>query len=297
MSDPRDYPAAHSMDTTWFAVDRDGHVAVFESGEPGAVPVEAMDGSQGYDVLEKLEGLQATGDAVLLPPVPVWPEADEHEVNPDYTKIAVFHLRSAAAVADELARGTARRVAGEGGEAVRVEGVTPELFARLHASGECLGCQASMDQYRDEDDRPSPAARGLYEYSHPCDIAGPYRLEVKPSRPIRLEDVPPEAREHMVRFDGRFEETRLIQPLAIWPCESWGAAWLDVDRRTVRPVAGMEEAYPEELEWLRKIPGLKLDPPPAAPATAPEPARAAPAAEPPPSAGIAAPRKPWWKVW
>jgi hypothetical protein len=28
------------MDTMWFAVDRDGHVAVFESGEAGAVPVE-----------------------------------------------------------------------------------------------------------------------------------------------------------------------------------------------------------------------------------------------------------------
>jgi hypothetical protein len=35
-----DFPAAHSMDTTWFAVDRDGHVAVFDSGEAGAVPVE-----------------------------------------------------------------------------------------------------------------------------------------------------------------------------------------------------------------------------------------------------------------
>ena len=27
-----DFPAAHSMDTTWFAVDRDGHVACFDSG-------------------------------------------------------------------------------------------------------------------------------------------------------------------------------------------------------------------------------------------------------------------------
>jgi hypothetical protein len=36
-----DYPAAHSMDTGWFAVDRDGHVAYFESREVGAVPMEA----------------------------------------------------------------------------------------------------------------------------------------------------------------------------------------------------------------------------------------------------------------
>src|SRR5262245_21307342 len=34
----KDYPAAHSMDTCWFAVDAVGQVAVFETGEPGHVP-------------------------------------------------------------------------------------------------------------------------------------------------------------------------------------------------------------------------------------------------------------------
>jgi hypothetical protein len=33
-----DFPAAHSMDTDWFAVDRDGHVALFISNENGPVP-------------------------------------------------------------------------------------------------------------------------------------------------------------------------------------------------------------------------------------------------------------------
>src|SRR5262245_31270524 len=33
-----DYPAAHSMDTIWFAVDGAGHVAIFESDEEGHVP-------------------------------------------------------------------------------------------------------------------------------------------------------------------------------------------------------------------------------------------------------------------
>lgn len=38
MADPLDFPAAHSMDSTWFAVDADGHVALFETGEGGAIP-------------------------------------------------------------------------------------------------------------------------------------------------------------------------------------------------------------------------------------------------------------------
>lgn len=38
-----DYPAAHSMDTVWFAVDKDGHVGLFVSHESGAVPESVQD--------------------------------------------------------------------------------------------------------------------------------------------------------------------------------------------------------------------------------------------------------------
>jgi hypothetical protein len=36
-----DFPAAHSMDTAWYAVDRDGHVGVFVTGPEGALPQAA----------------------------------------------------------------------------------------------------------------------------------------------------------------------------------------------------------------------------------------------------------------
>src|SRR5262245_26336869 len=36
-----DYPAAHSMDTLWYAVDVNGAVAFFDSGEAGPVPKSA----------------------------------------------------------------------------------------------------------------------------------------------------------------------------------------------------------------------------------------------------------------
>jgi hypothetical protein len=36
-----DYPAAHSMDTAFYAVDKDGHVALFSTGAGGAVPTDA----------------------------------------------------------------------------------------------------------------------------------------------------------------------------------------------------------------------------------------------------------------
>jgi hypothetical protein len=36
-----DYPASHSMDASWFAIDSAGHVAVFTTGENGHLPVTA----------------------------------------------------------------------------------------------------------------------------------------------------------------------------------------------------------------------------------------------------------------
>src|SRR5262245_47215886 len=46
-----DFPAAHSMDTEWFAVDRDGHVALFISGENGPVPLSVPErGTNIHDV-------------------------------------------------------------------------------------------------------------------------------------------------------------------------------------------------------------------------------------------------------
>lgn len=36
-----DFPAAHSMDTSWFGVDDAGEIAYLESGEPGVMPLNA----------------------------------------------------------------------------------------------------------------------------------------------------------------------------------------------------------------------------------------------------------------
>jgi len=42
---PFDPPAAHSMDTAWYAVDAEGNIGLFETGEDGAMPSDAADTS------------------------------------------------------------------------------------------------------------------------------------------------------------------------------------------------------------------------------------------------------------
>ncbi len=291
-----DYPAAHSMDTAWFAVDRDGHVAIFETGEAGAVPTEAYLGEGAWGELEAMPG---AGEARRVAPAPAWMGEAEHRVRPEWLKPAVFYLRDAHVLAAEIAAGTARQLPSDGSVAVRIEKPDASLLARLHAEGDCLGCEYDFDA---EGEGERPATKGIYEYTHACDnwIAGPYRLVAKPGRAAREVDLPGEVRAHLVRFDGRFKETPILQPVNLWPSEAWGSAWLDRDGRTVRSMPGKESEYAEELAEIRDGPGtqgLVYEPPPAG-AKQPKPAgpdderrRSQPAGE------TAARRKPWWKFW
>jgi hypothetical protein len=51
-----DFPAAHSMDTTWFGVDRAGQVAMFETGEDGHAPDLAQEEGFLEDLWYLLQG-------------------------------------------------------------------------------------------------------------------------------------------------------------------------------------------------------------------------------------------------
>jgi hypothetical protein len=59
MSD--DFPAAHSMDTIWFAVDGVGHVALFSTGEDGHAPPNTRQ-DDGMELMNVLEGKEDDPD-------------------------------------------------------------------------------------------------------------------------------------------------------------------------------------------------------------------------------------------
>jgi hypothetical protein len=51
-----DYPAAHSMDTIWYAVDEAGHLAAFITGENGSVPTGTESWRLLHDLYERTFG-------------------------------------------------------------------------------------------------------------------------------------------------------------------------------------------------------------------------------------------------
>src|SRR5262249_52341649 len=139
-----DYPCAHSMDTCFFAIDRDGHVAVFDTGEAGAVPVKALSGDSAYSLRQQLATLPRT-EVIHDRQGRVTPGQrselfNEHRGGMGLPYPTLMFLTSLDTVQDEIAAGRAVEVPASEGVAVLFQQMSAELAKRLHDSGACLGC-------------------------------------------------------------------------------------------------------------------------------------------------------------
>lgn len=275
-----DFPAAHSMDTTWFAIDSNGHVAAFESGEAGCVPQDAYLGEDHGEVTDEVHDLPPT--AAVHDLAGRRATAGTDHVNPayfgDHSEVIAF-VHDLAPLRDLLARTEAEELAATSGAALRFRASDRAALEQLHAREACLGC------FFFGDERGELAAHGVYHYEHTCDwIAGPYARKAIPASPIHSDTLP--ALTKAVHYPGRFADTPELQPAELWRCESWGPSWLSSDRKTVRPFEGRESEHAEQVEDVRGVdPELVfLDVPPAKSAA-------------PPAELTKTPRTPWWKFW
>ena len=274
-----DFGAAHSMDTTWFAVDRDGHVAVFDSGEPGAVPEAcAAYGQYDDDAVEALTRLPETGDARLDPGALVHPGL-RAGARPPRRKIPF--LRPDASASDEEA---SYLVVDEAATAEQLASRVPGAIARPLAEHDFTVVRFSVPK----DDAAAAIAawndvlreayasawlvtgwwpfgselalsrRGVFAYRAHDDrfnAAEPYGRVLLPDAPIALDDLPPSARDVLrarPRLDVSFAADRYVQPAELVPCATWQSAlYLASDGRTVRMLPGADRAaYASEASGL-----------------------------------------------
>jgi hypothetical protein len=266
-----DYPCSHSMDTCFFAIDRDGHVAVFDTGEAGAVPAEAFSGEEAYELRQQL---------AHLPRVEVLHDPRGHSLPDDAQRghghrglhgsehsILMF-LASLDPVREEITSGRAVEVRAAEGVAVLFRTLPQELSQRLHDSGVCLGCDWHFQDENMEEYSPDLAARGLFSYSHITEnwISGPYGLVRQPAQPIHVDQLPPRVRNAVkaMRFDAlSFAETPHIQPVEHAECFSWEPAYMDVTGQNIRPIPGKEEEYADAYGELTNIAdNINVEPPP-----------------------------------
>lgn len=253
-----DYPAAHSMDTAFFAVDRDGCVAQFGTGEAGCVPVIAPVEQEDYAQLDAF--IRDLPPSELIYDVegsclPV--SLDPGALHPPYRESSYAHLmmslKSLDAVAAEISDGSAIPVRVHNAAGIIWRRLAQSRFDEIHQRGQCLGCVFiySFEEQTHESQRQSP---GLFHYDHLTEnwISGPFGRRRIPLQPIHVDQLPPRLRQAIrsVSFENlRFADTPHIQPLEYFECASWECAWLDL-QGNIKPVPGREEDYAEEYQRL-----------------------------------------------
>lgn len=95
----KEYPATHSMSTSWFFVDKDDNIAIFDIHDNGPVPVEALDTDEGIETLcfdspvvsnsDGLKVLNLTDEQVELMLSGLWTtRTDDHP----YWFDEIFHI-------------------------------------------------------------------------------------------------------------------------------------------------------------------------------------------------------------
>lgn len=208
-----DYPAAHSMDSEWFAVDADGHVAVFETGEAGICPTNASV-RQDFSVIEEMvaAGFSINVDEIL---------AREPWV---YDKTSSQWLGS---VWLEAANATVDIKKELHGDAVKIPHATISLWHAGYAHPQKIYALQRQDKVKRawDSEQLKYSDFGIYTYGYDDYTFGePYILAEAPSKPVTVDQLPPALAEtfRSVTFsDLKFGEPE-IYPRRYFRCFGWG---------------------------------------------------------------------------
>lgn len=296
------------MDTAWFAVDRDGHVALFETGESGAAPSEALLEEDYFELIAEVGRAVPHEKAVRNLAGLLRVSGQPHFTPRGAWSVLVFLKDVDDALKARLTELGAEAVDVNEGHGWIVPKAFPNkaFFDELHARDLCLGC--FMEIERDDDD-VNVLDHGLYRYEHTAEnwISGPYVQVGKPKKPVRIEELPAEVATKAIEYDGSFADAAPIQPAEIWECESWQPNWLATDEKTVRPFPGRldemddvagnldgQEGLVVLREALEDLPRGKLYAGKTKAASPKIEEKDDDEAEPPKPE---APKKPWWKFW
>jgi hypothetical protein len=262
-----DFPAAHSMDTTWFAVDADGCVGVFDSGEGGAVPSTNTSFSlrarqQGSDLLyvedvatffsiwaqeinhEMINLKIAAAD--MLSALGINLAESEIEDSPDVSAFRdwdIPQLHWFLVLSQEQAEAEVIKIIKNHGlrDSDFIIRFTGEPLLLLVSYCPLTTVQLLFNKGLLHYSKPIKSTRysyelgvllGLFYYSHGYQYPFPYKLRGHPVKPLCLDDLPEKLQDFVTWnwFDQlRFSQNSDIQPLEHMSCNTWGRHQLWID--------------------------------------------------------------------
>lgn len=241
-----DYPAAHSMDSCWFGVDRDGRVGFFETGEAGALPAHGLRADAAERARVRIGQLVPAGESVVELRGRLLPYLKgggmRHLFGGGDFPTLMF-LDSLDPVRDALANGVAVPVRSRDGLAVMWHGLSEAEYERLHRDDPelCKGCFWRFEVLEEPlveggEPRTNPARHGVYLFRALGGnaTANPYGLHEAPAHPVHVDQLPPDLRDRMkgARFPAlSFAETPVFQPADHIPCIAYEGTYVDMGGR------------------------------------------------------------------
>jgi hypothetical protein len=270
-----DFPAAQSMDSCWFGVDRDGRVGFFDTGEAGAQPTRGLVAQGAVWARRRLGQVLPAGESVV----------DLRGRRLPYLKgggmvhlfgggdfPTLMFLDSLDPVRDALADGRAVEVPARDGAAVLWHTLSDIEYNRLHRGrpAVCRGCFwrfEALDEPAEEGEEPrvNLARRGVYVFKALGGnaTANPYGVQEIPLQPVHVDQLPPDIRARVkeVTFAAvSFADTPVFQPAEHVPCTGYEGTYTDLSGRIhPLPDAGAMTEYErlvrldEEYERLVRL--------------------------------------------
>lgn len=221
----------------WFAVDRDGHVALFEAPHFGACPRMVVDNE---DIADGEVYTRTMLDA-LLSPAPV---LGTHAKGP-FGWYLMHGDRQAIA---RYANGAQTRDDGLILADFRPSTTTPAPFTALHDDAVCRGCRADTDEHEQTRTvREVAELLGVFLFEGSDDgVAVPYERTYVPKKPLKTSQIADIGAE-LPQFPGSFSAFESLQPFEHWSdVVSVSAAWI-ASNGGVRCAPGRDEDY--EIEY------------------------------------------------
>ena len=253
---PIDFPAAHSMDSTWFAVDAEGNVASFQTGEAGAMPDQAFmeasfsEGEEVASFLAETDYVINVEDLLVQPDGNVYVQQNWN--TREYVQYTVtesreneygclFWLKDDSFFEAELEKLQPKWLAivqslPERLQFLRiphpeailgfVESIPSTVLMELQREGAFHKCWVHFNF--------DPTRIGFFGYSHGDMfenwIAGPYIKEFQPKIPIKLEQLPESLQKTIgaIQMENvKFKTDRSIQPFEHTPSGGWQSQCID----------------------------------------------------------------------
>ncbi len=242
-----DYPAGHSMDSKWFAVDKDGNVGFFDTSSAATMPIQ-FDVQESWSEFIKRYTVKVTEalHKLILPEQQIneiinqctedkVAELIEEGVKGKYLFFEGFFQLNDGVKWEDLNFDTALAkteydfalLLSEDKQVYYISDVY-DMFNEFHAAlkaGKIKACVEVFmeDSVEDYDSKMGNTILNGYQFEGQDWTESPYRRLTNPAQPLNISQFAPEAKNTVFKFENlSFKDFPYFQPIEFVPCQSYG---------------------------------------------------------------------------